>query len=232
MADNRDGEATIYRKFAELSARNLLYLQCELQAIEKKIRKLDINDASSEDEALLLQSEITKLKRPNKRVLEAYRHWFLKPFPVLGGFAKRALDDTDDLVALSTLPEGDYLSMFLRRHWLEELTRDGLYTIGRLNETSIAVAVALIGILVASFILIDSIVGLYFATDDALKLGLVAGFTALFAISVGVMTNARRSEIFAATAACIPENWAVPDDTSFPQSFAPQQQDVENRETW
>ncbi|KAL4794540.1 hypothetical protein BDV19DRAFT_364785 [Aspergillus venezuelensis] len=245
IALDRDGEATIYRKFAELSARNLLYLQCELQAIEKKIQKLDHSDAVSDNmnlkdeartweillerydngndvaklrmqlindlrlkikeyhERLLLQSEITKLRRPTKRVLEAYRHWFLKPYPVLGGAAKRTLDDADDLVSLNSLPEGDYLSMFLRRHWpvQEEVTRDGLYTIGRFDETSISIAVALINILVASFLLVGSIVGLYFAADDALKLGLVAGFTALFTISVGIMTNARRAEIFAATAA-------------------------------
>ncbi|KAL4784619.1 hypothetical protein BJX76DRAFT_356853 [Aspergillus varians] len=154
-------------------------------------------------EALLLQSEIVKLKRPNKRVLEAYRHWFQKPYPALGGVAKEALDDSDDLVALNTLPEGDYLSIFLRRHWpaTEETSRDGLHRIGRFKETSITIAVSVISILVASFLLIGSIVGLYFATGDALKLCLVAGFTAVFALCVGLMTNARRADIFAATAA-------------------------------
>ncbi|KAL2834362.1 hypothetical protein BDW59DRAFT_178782 [Aspergillus cavernicola] len=245
IALDRDSETSIYRRFNQLSARNLLYLQCELLALEKKLERLDQNDLDSDDmglkdeartwetfmeryengnqeaklrkeliadlrarmkeyhEALLLQSEIVKLKRPNKRVLEAYRHWFQKPYPVLGGAAKETLDDSDDLVALNTLPEGDYLSMLLRRHWpaTEEVSRDGLYHIGRFKETSITIAVAFISILVASFLLIGSIVGLYFATDDALKLGLVAGFTAVFALSVGLMTNARRAEIFAATAA-------------------------------
>lgn len=62
-------------------------------------------------------------------------------------------------------------------------------------------AVAIINILVASFLLIGSIIGLYFATNDALKLALIAVFTALFALSIGLMTNARRVEIFAATSA-------------------------------
>jgi hypothetical protein len=69
------------------------------------------------DEALLLQSEIARLKRPSSRALETYRHWFQKPYPVLGGIAKTALDNTDDLVALNTLPEGDYISTLLRRYW-------------------------------------------------------------------------------------------------------------------
>lgn len=37
------------------------------------------------DEALLLQREIVKLERPNKRVLDAYREWFKTPYPALGG---------------------------------------------------------------------------------------------------------------------------------------------------
>jgi hypothetical protein len=44
-------------------------------------------------------------------------------------------------------------------------------------------------------------VGLYWVTSDAVKLGMVAAFTAAFALSVGLMTNAKRAEIFAATAA-------------------------------
>lgn len=69
------------------------------------------------DEALLLQSQIAKLSRPHKRVLDAYKHWFIKPYPLLGGRAKTFLDAADDLVALNTSPESDYLSLFLRRHW-------------------------------------------------------------------------------------------------------------------
>lgn len=57
------------------------------------------------------------LKKPHKRALDAYRNWFTKPYPVLGGLAKAALDDSDDLVVLNELPEADYLSTLLKRHW-------------------------------------------------------------------------------------------------------------------
>jgi hypothetical protein len=69
------------------------------------------------DEALLLQSEMAKLKRPNKRVLVAYSQWFKKPYPALGGQAKTFLDTPQDLVALNTSPATDYRALFLRRHW-------------------------------------------------------------------------------------------------------------------
>jgi hypothetical protein len=58
-----------------------------------------------------------------------------------------------------------------------------------------------ISICVASFLLTGSIVGLYLVDDDAVRLALITAFTAVYALSVGLMTNARRAEIFAATAA-------------------------------
>lgn len=133
---------------------------------------------------------------------------------------KTFLNASSDLVALNTLPEADYLSLFLRQHWLakvrtssaefirrsaympqEELSRDGLHRIGRFNEKFISIAVAVISILVAAILLIGSITSLYLVTNDTAKLGIVAACTAAFALSVGLMTNARRAEIFAATAA-------------------------------
>ncbi|KAI1739569.1 hypothetical protein F4680DRAFT_422000 [Xylaria scruposa] len=239
-----DNETFIYRKFDELAARNLLYLQSELLVLEKQLNELDKNDADNEDmdvkdasrtwetltqrydtgneeaqvridliirlrailkeyhEALLLQSELANLKRPNKRVLDAYRQWFKKPYPALGGQAKTFLDDSNDLVALKT-SETDPLSLLVRRYWptKEELSRDGFHRIGRFNEKSISIAVAVINVLVAAVLLVGSITGLYFVTNNAAQLGMIAAFTAAFALSVSSMTSARRAEVFAATAA-------------------------------
>lgn len=69
------------------------------------------------DETMILQSEILRLKRPHQRALEAYRHWFQKPYPVLGGQAKTALDDAGDMTVLNMPLETDYLSKFLRLYW-------------------------------------------------------------------------------------------------------------------
>ncbi|UKZ78867.1 hypothetical protein TrVFT333_006613 [Trichoderma virens FT-333] len=244
IAFDPDSESFIYRKFDELAARNLLYLQAELLVLEKQLDQTDKNDAESDDmgladtimtwetlerqykngneearirmnlivkmrdklkeyhEALLLQSEIAKLKRPSKRVLTAYREWFNKPRPALGGLSKTFLDDPNDLVGLHSL-ETDYLSIFLRRYWpiKEEISLDNRCSVGRYHEKSIAAATAIISILVAALLLVGSITGLYFVTSDASKLGMVAAFTALFALSVGLMTSAKRAEIFASTAA-------------------------------
>ena len=44
-----DGDAAIYRKYSHLSARNLLYLQSELHALEKRLQILDREDAKDLD---------------------------------------------------------------------------------------------------------------------------------------------------------------------------------------
>jgi hypothetical protein len=45
VARDSDDEASIYRKFGELSARNLFYIQAELLVLEKQLRDIDEGDA-------------------------------------------------------------------------------------------------------------------------------------------------------------------------------------------
>lgn len=61
--------------------------------------------------------------------------------------------------------------------------------------------VGVFAVLIAAAFLIGAIVGLYFITNRAALLGAVTGCTVLFAAVVGLLTNAKRVEIFAATAA-------------------------------
>lgn len=46
-----------------------------------------------------------------------------------------------------------------------------------------------------------AIVALYLVSDDHVRFGLIAIFTSLFAASLTIFSNARRAEMFAATAA-------------------------------
>ena len=49
MASDGDQELFIFRKFDEISARNLLYMQCELLSIEERLKKCDRKLSSSDD---------------------------------------------------------------------------------------------------------------------------------------------------------------------------------------
>jgi len=58
-----------------------------------------------------------------------------------------------------------------------------------------------LSILLAAILLVGAVVALYLIQSNLKRLGLIGGFTALFALAVGVLTNAKRGEIFASTAA-------------------------------
>lgn len=69
------------------------------------------------------------------------------------------------------------------------------------DEKSSSRFVAAVSVMIAAVLMIGAILDLYFVKRPISKLGLTAGFTMLFAISVGTLTNARRAEMFGATAA-------------------------------
>lgn len=179
---------------------------------------------SCPDEALALQKDIASLRKPEDRVIEAVKHFFERPQHILGGSAKELFQETktdgfNDLVALKPRAESDLFSDFLRRHWRdkvsyshvssaisfnkrqEETARDGVSHFKRFNEDSITRAVNVATVIVAAFFLIGTMVGFYFMKSTVLKLVMIAVFTMLFAGSLALITNARRAEIFASTAA-------------------------------
>ncbi|KAF5586666.1 uncharacterized protein FSUBG_12053 [Fusarium subglutinans] len=52
IVSDRDQELLVFRKFGEISARNLLYLQCELLSIEGRLKAWDKHVEGSNDTAL------------------------------------------------------------------------------------------------------------------------------------------------------------------------------------
>lgn len=58
-------------------------------------------------------------------------------------------------------------------------------------------------IFLAAILLIGAIIGLYVVQSSKKRLGMMATFTIVFAIGVGLLTNARKPELFAATAAYV-----------------------------
>jgi hypothetical protein len=113
------------------------------------------------------------------------------------------LEDGIDLAALRKLPHQDLLSRLLQDHWAfqKRVATDPYDRTTIYKGQHVAWTVAAISTAFSAILLIGAIVGLYAVKDDKAKLGMVAGFTVLFALGIALLTNARRSEIFAATAA-------------------------------
>lgn len=69
------------------------------------------------------------------------------------------------------------------------------------SEPRLRVAVAIINMIIAAALLFGAILNLYWVTSNDKRLGLIAGYTVAFAACVGLVTNAKRSEVFASCAA-------------------------------
>ena len=69
-----------------------------------------------------------------------------------------------------------------------------------ISERRLRFFIAAINLVLAAALLFGAILNLYYVTESGKRLGLIATYTVLFAIYVGLLTNARRSEVFAACA--------------------------------
>lgn len=121
---------------------------------------------------------------------------------ILSGLAEQRLEERNrqDLVAVRRPAEKDLLSRFLQDHWMFKTTSMTDQT-EYIKEKHVTWVAAGISTAVAAILLLGAIVLLRLLQDENAQLGVIAMFTVLFAASVGVLTNARRAEIFASTAA-------------------------------
>ena len=166
-----------------------------------------------EDEALLLESKVLSLRQPDKRTLSVFKNWFSSGVPVLWGRDKTVYDNEDDLAALAPT-EPDRLNLFLQRNfgWLlrqQDAEKDSTHNRNArmfyYSHDRIQMASVVLSILFSAVLLVGAIVCLLSTSDSSrsLQIGMLVLFTCTFAIVVGLLTNARRAEIFGATAACV-----------------------------
>ncbi|KAM5344699.1 hypothetical protein ACJ41O_010561 [Fusarium nematophilum] len=165
-------------------------------------------------EAMIFESTLASIPPPDRKTLKAFRVNFFhgrpeesKDFPMLGGHSASLYDDPDGLVVLHTSEPPDRLTMFVQDYFgflFNETDTHGAtsgpmvgYALGR----KISGFISYLSTVLAALLLIGAILVLYKTKSDDLKLGLIALFTMIFATSVGLLTNARRAEVFGATAA-------------------------------
>lgn len=251
IGSDRDRTTFIFKRFDELAARNMLYLQSELAELQWKQQAFDEEDLKADmatkqcarnyadfenaatqhqnsrqkerkelvkkirctlkeyRKALLLESTLISLPPPSKKVLRAFRTEFFnqslgsKSFPTLGGHSASLYDDINDLVALRVQENQDRLTSFAQDH-LACLFPDQAHSaqgIAYASDNAIGTFIVWFSTLLAALLLIGAIVVLYKVQSASWRLGWIGAFTSLFAGSVGLLTNARRAELFGATAA-------------------------------
>ncbi|KAK1526656.1 hypothetical protein CPAR01_13184 [Colletotrichum paranaense] len=183
-----------------------------LRAQEKDSReakKMDLVNRLQETikeyhEALVLRSQIMKFTAPNDRVFRVFQGWFDSEQPFLG-HGHDLPGKRDDFIGLAASSGADFLTRNL-----EDLA--GKYLAGKRHKETTEVKyysarhvtrlVTIITVLAASLVVQAAIVTLYLIHNEVLRLCMIAVFTSVFAASLAVMTDGRRTDIILATAAC------------------------------
>jgi hypothetical protein len=169
--------------------------------MQSKDIKTDINT----ENALLRRSQVLAFGRPSHSNFRAFKNWFRYKIPLRGsGF--HLLDDEDDMVSLHIEKELDLLSTLIHHYFgyylrKERKTPRSWGPIYYYPTKRIGWIVAILSVLISAALLIGAIVSLFLVKPMTQRLGIVGAFTLVFAAAVGLLTNARRVEVSAATAA-------------------------------
>ncbi|CZR67079.1 uncharacterized protein PAC_16978 [Phialocephala subalpina] len=161
---------------------------------------------------------LSNQKGPNSYDLAFFRDWLERP--KMGNFPLRGLDRnawdteyTDDLLAIKRREHADPVSRWFIDGFIpwfhnkfgsrfkKPIPESPLSEVSQYNETPLLRIVNILGTLVASLLPISSIVILYFVNNAVVRLGIVVAFTAVFSITLLLITQAKRAEVFAATSA-------------------------------
>jgi hypothetical protein len=165
----------------------------------------DINTDINSENALLRRSQVLALGGPSHSNFKAFKNWFYYKIPLRGsGF--HLLDDEDDMASLHNDKEPDLLSTFIHYYFgyylrIERKTPRSWGPIYYYPTERIAWIVAILSVLISAALLIGAIMALFWVKPMTQRLWIVGAFTLVFAAMIGLLTNARRAEVSAATAA-------------------------------
>ncbi|KAM7213887.1 hypothetical protein V8F06_010706 [Rhypophila decipiens] len=182
--------------------------QAEDPARLELMRKIKKQLKTTVREALIFESTLAALPPPDRKTLKAFREVFFhaRPndpdsFPTLGGSSSTVYNDPNDPVAVHHLQDVDRLTQLVPLQ--QETPTDGTDTpiVGYASGQKLTTFIGYLSAILAALLLFGSTLVLYKTTSPEAKLGLVVLITSVFAISLGVLTNAKRSEIYGSTAA-------------------------------
>ena len=163
------------------------------------------------DETLALHKDLLNTTPPSNNTIRALRNWFFDntagtkggdKTPHLWGASETLFDDPHDLIALRVPADQDQLSHFIQSSlsvFFQTSSPDGRTTYT--SERSLHHFVTIISTILAAVLLLGAIISLYIVQNKHALLGMISGWTVLFASCVGLLTSARREQIFGATAA-------------------------------
>ncbi|KIX03328.1 uncharacterized protein Z518_06880 [Rhinocladiella mackenziei CBS 650.93] len=161
---------------------------------------------------------VSHLSKPSSTVLEFINDWFARK--TMGGCPLLDIDrhawDKKNETDIITLRDPSNMDIF--SHWFCEKLIPMLHShcfrrfkkpiqwdpesgLSDYSDSAVATVLDLLGTVISSLFPVSSIAVLYSVTGMSYRIGIVAGFTALFSLTLALITKGRRVEIFAATTA-------------------------------
>ncbi|KAK8041638.1 hypothetical protein PG993_006161 [Apiospora rasikravindrae] len=213
-----DPDHAIFRRFGELSVLNVLRLQAELHDMEEQLKDTRLEDGESDDQSRKLYAFDFRHMRRCAEEGDSEQLW-LDVRDVGGGFltgieaSTWAEEHNNDFIGpirqanlgtsdqLTDLLNGKILDLYhsiigkrSKKRMLDNKIR--LYSPRKITKIGNAIVAAASALFPTIAILV-----LYFVREMVHRIELVIVFTTLFAIAISLCTNAKRSEVFSATAA-------------------------------
>jgi hypothetical protein len=159
---------------------------------------------------MILESTMLSLQRPSNQAYTALHNTFWNKynkgtsFPTLEGNSAHILENKNDLMALRKPEEEDRLTKLLRAHFSVFFSdrKPGVNGhVAYVSEHKISLFVGAVNVILAAAFLFGAIYNLFYVREPQKTLGLVTAYTVAFALSMALLTNARRAELFGACAA-------------------------------
>lgn len=177
---------------------------------------------SSIGKALLLDAQIMALGGPDKQSVKAMSKAFrASGCSALTGASSDLYPGTsmglalqeNDYIAVVKQPESDLLISLLKRYWPSCFGRQRVHSNGLMHAAQaqmsyfsiemLHLTARLIVTIFAAVLLVAPMVSLYYVSNQrpGITIGMIVAFTVLFSGTIALVTNAKRGEIFGATAA-------------------------------
>ncbi|KAH8766350.1 hypothetical protein F5882DRAFT_442927 [Hyaloscypha sp. PMI_1271] len=165
------------------------------------------------NELLLQQAGLATLPKPGGYDLHYLQDWLLEPkggkFPLQG--PDRNWVYSNDLLALRRRAESDFFAKWVSERllpWYHRILGRYIHKKNPLRENEVTysdslilMAASMLATTLAALLIVAPVVVLYEVCSMRARLGLMATFTVLFSLCVARLTGAKRTDVFAATAA-------------------------------
>jgi hypothetical protein len=171
---------------------------------------------------LIAEAAVAHQPTPDKHTFRAFQLTFFNGKPGskivlrrLGDADRTLYNESKDMLCLTDQEHEDRLSMFVSLSlYRSPLVPLALLTIGHkesgpdsrtavayVSARAMSTFIAINSTIIAIILLVGPVVALYSVQLQKTRLILIAVFTTVFAVGVGPLTNAKRTEVYGATAA-------------------------------